>query len=220
MRAELEERTRSEVVAAYNSVTRLRVYMRLTLLIAVLFFLANLGGMVVGWLPIDVGVLGLVVAALTATVTVAKHFESVHRTRLYAMELERTLPGEENLDTSSAAAQSLKTLTGAALAVAVLLGAGIVAYSVANAGTQQPVTSFSQVFVPEDEREDDDDDDDDGDDEDGDDQDGADEDSGPEDAGNGVDSDQGEGQEPDQSEGTQADTESGSDTDDGQQDED
>lgn len=158
MNTELEQRTRAEVVDAYAAVTRLRVYMRLALAISVLFFLADLGGMIVGWLPVDVGVLGLVAAALTATITVAKSYESVHRTTLYAMELERTLPGDDDLDTSSVTGQSLRSMSGVALAVTLVLGTGIVAYSVTNEGTQQPITDLSQAFVAEDERDDDDDD--------------------------------------------------------------
>ena len=182
MNTDMERRVRSDVVDAYRSVTRLRVYIRLVLLASVLFFMANLGGMIVGWLPVDIGALGLVATALTATTTVAKGHESVHRTTLYAMELERTLPGDENLDTSSVTGQSVRTLSAVAMAVTAVLGTGIVAYSLANAGSQQPVTNLSQAFVPEDERDDDDDDDDDedrekdgnGDDADGDDADGDD----------------------------------------------
>jgi hypothetical protein len=152
----MEQRSRGEIVDAYTAITRLRVYVRLSLVAGALFFLANLGGMVVGWLPIDVGVLGLLTAALLATVTAANYTNGAHRTTLYAMDLERTLPGGGSLDESSLGGQSLKAVTSVVVIAGVMMGAGILGYSVTNAGTQTPVGSVSQAV----DRDDDDDDDD------------------------------------------------------------
>ena len=163
MGPDYDERTRAEVRDAYTSVTRLRVYTRLTLLVSVTFFLASLGGIVVGWLPVDEGVLALASAALIGLASAAKFYDASHRTTLYAMDLERGLPGEENLDPSTMSAQSIKTLTAIAAMATALVGAGILGYSFAHAGSQQPITSLSQAFVTDDERDDDDDDDDNGD---------------------------------------------------------
>ena len=158
MNEDLEQRNRREVVDAYAAITRLRVYVRLSLVAAALFFLANLGGMVVGWLPIDVGVLGLLTAALLATVTAANYTNGAHRTTLYAMDLERTLPGGDNLDESSLGDQSLKAVTSLVVIAGVMMGAGILGYSVTNAGTQTPVSSVSQAVDRDDDADDADDD--------------------------------------------------------------
>jgi len=160
------EHTRSEVADAYRSVGRLRTYIPLVLLASLLFFLANLGGMIVGWLPIDVGFLGLLAAALTATATAGKLLESVHRTTIYAMELERSIPGDHDLNSSSVGTQSARVVTTIALLTSLAIGAGILGYSIANADTQQAVTDLSQVFVPAEDRDDDEDENEDGDDDD------------------------------------------------------
>jgi len=146
-------------------------------MVSAVFFVATAGAMAVGWLPVVEGVVGLLSALLIATATAAKFYDGVHRTNLYALDLERTLPGGERLDESSVADRTVKTFSAIGLAIALLAGAGITAYSWVNADTQVPITSLSQAFVTEDERDDDDDDDDDdggGDDDDGDDDQGGD----------------------------------------------
>jgi len=155
---DMEQQCRREIVDAYAAITRLRVYVRLSLVAAALFFLANLGGMVVGWLPIDVGVLGLLTAALLATVTAANYTNGAHRTTLYAMDLERAVPGGDNLDESSLGDQSLKAVTSLVVIAGVMVGAGILGYSVTNAGTQTPVGSVSQAVDRDDDADDDKDD--------------------------------------------------------------
>ena len=144
---------RREVVDAYAAITRLRVYVRLSLVAVALFFVADLGGMVVGWLPIDVGVLGLINAALLATVTAAHYTNGAHRTTLYAMDLERTLPGGGRLDESSLGGQALKAVTSVVVIAGVMTGAGILGYSLTNAGTQTPVGSVSQAVDRDDDDE-------------------------------------------------------------------
>ncbi|MDH3958008.1 MAG: hypothetical protein OEU98_00880 [Actinomycetota bacterium] len=153
MTEDMDSLRRREVVDAYAAITRLRVYVRLSLVAVALFFVADLGGMVVGWLPIDVGVLGLINAALLATVTAAHYTNGAHRTTLYAMDLERTLPGGGRLDESSLGGQALKAVTSVVVIAGVMTGAGILGYSLTNAGTQTPVGSVSQAVDRDDDDE-------------------------------------------------------------------
>ena len=85
----LNERHRDEVVEAYKSADRLRLYSLLAGLLGIVLVVSVIGAMIIGWLDYSDGLSWLGLTILLALVPAAKFYSDATRTTVNAAGLER-----------------------------------------------------------------------------------------------------------------------------------
>ena len=138
MDAELQQKQRTEVIGAYKTAVRLRLYSRISGLLGIVAAAGFLGAMIIGGIGFEAGVVGIVTSLLVTVSASAKFYDQSFRTAISASGVERSLGLDEDLfGEASEAREKLLTWTVIATAVCAIVIAGILALSFANADTER-----------------------------------------------------------------------------------